>query len=232
MAAPLGDDGQGWPVTSFLGQLSPAARTEILRLGTRKTFSAREIVLQEGDASGFAVLLLSGWFKVIASLELDREALLAIRYRGDLVGELGAVDGEPRIATVKALGPGTGRRIGRREYLAFLEAHPDAERAASRAVVDKLRSATRRRVEFATCSAPTRVARVLVELVLAYGRPTADGVVLDLSLTQPELAGLIGATEVTIQRILASMRKDGIVETGYRRLTVLDQDRLAEFAEG
>lgn len=222
--------GPPWPVTGFLGQLSEEARQAALRLGTFRRFGHGDVILQEGTESDCAVLLLSGLYKVVGSLGSGREALLAIRAGGDIVGELGLADGQPRSATVKAVGSGEGRRIGEREYFAFLARFPDASRAANRAMAGKLRSATRRRVEFATCPAPTRMARVLLELKAAHGVPLREGFVIEVALTQPELAALVGVTEPTIHRILAAMRQEGVLGTGYRRIHILDVRRLAELA--
>ena len=219
-----------WPATSFLGQLSETTRQAVLHLGTLRHLAAGEIVIQEGDRPDFAVVLLSGVYKVTGVIESGREALLAIRVGGDLVGELGLADGQPRSATVRAGTTGRCRRIGRPEYEAFLDGHPDAGRAVGRAIAAKLRSATRRRVEFATCPAPVRVARVLRELIETHGVRRPGAVSIEVALTQPELAALAGATEPTVQRVLSTLREQGVVQTGYRRLSVLDEVGLARLA--
>lgn len=214
-----------WPSTSFLGQLSPETRSAVLRHGTRTRLSAGELVIREGAPSTFAVVLLSGVYKVVGLTETGREALLAVRIGGDLVGELGLADGEPRSASIRAAARGEYLRIGERDYHTLLQRHPDAARAATRAIAAKLRSATRRRVEFATRSAPVRVARVLRDLAAAHGTRHERGVLITV-VAQPELAALAGTTEPTVQRVLTAMREDRIIETGYRRIHILDEERL------
>jgi CRP/FNR family cyclic AMP-dependent transcriptional regulator len=219
-----------WLATSFFGQLSPETGSAMLRQGTRSRVSPGEIIIHEGARPAFAAVLLSGLYKVVGLTEDGRDALLAVRVGGDLVGELGLADGEPRSASVRAASHGEYLRIGERDYHGFLQSYPDANRAASRAMAAKLRSATRRRVEFATSPAPVRVARVLRELAAAHGTRNRRGVLIEVALAQPELAALAGATEATIQRVLTTMREDGIVETGYRRIHILDEHRLGEVA--
>jgi DNA-binding IclR family transcriptional regulator len=53
---------------------------------------------------------------------------------------------------------------------------------------------------------------------------------IEVALTQPELAALAGATEPTVQRVLSTLREQGVVQTGYRRLSVLDEVGLARLA--
>ncbi|WP_406117981.1 hypothetical protein [Streptomyces sp. NBC_00989] len=59
-------------------------------------------------------------------------------------------------------------------------------------VSDRLRSANRRRLDFRGYPAKVRLARLLVEVATAYGRPQDGGVVVGCRLAQPEMAALTG----------------------------------------
>jgi CRP-like cAMP-binding protein len=201
-------------------------------MGTRRYHSVGETIIQEGTPADYAVILLSGLYKVVGVTEDGSEALLALRVGGDLVGELGLADGDLRSASVRAAGAAEVIRIGEREYHALLRTHADANQAASKAMADKLRSATRRRVEFATCPVPVRLARVLQELAVRHGSRHDDTIHIEMTLTQAELATLVGTTAPTIHRVLSSLRKDKILTTGYRRIDIVDERRLAELAGG
>ncbi len=80
-----------WPVSGFMGQLSPEEQEAALRLGTARHVDPGEVILHEGAPSNCVYLLVSGLFKVTGSLGSGREALLAVRIGGDLVGELGSL---------------------------------------------------------------------------------------------------------------------------------------------
>ena len=227
MALPLGGGGsarrpgQGqWPAASLLGGLSVEPREQMIRLGRPVCFERGERLLREGEYGSHVFLLLSGWYKVLARTKDDREALLAVRAGGDLVGELACFDAQPRVATVVAAVSGSAKLIGRRQFLEFLALYEESARAVMCAVAGKLRWATRRRQDFGSCPVETRVARVLQELARAYGRPCGTGVAIGVSLTQPELAELVGASEPSVHRVLRSLREQGVIETGYRRVLV------------
>jgi DNA-binding GntR family transcriptional regulator len=51
-----------------------------------------------------------------------------------------------------------------------------------------------------------------------------------LPLTQPELADTAGLSNVHIYRVLADLRKDGLIESGRRYISVPDVKRLENFA--
>ncbi|MGP3923357.1 Crp/Fnr family transcriptional regulator [Streptomyces sp. 8N616] len=214
-----------------MGGLSAETRDQMITLGRPARFGGGERLLREGEYGSHVFLLLSGWFKVLATTEHDREALLAVRSGGDIVGELACFDTQPRAATVVAVGTGSAKLISGQEFLSFLALYDDAAQAVLRAVAGKLLWATKRRQEFGGCPVATRVARVLAELARVYGRPCDAGISIGVSLTQPELAALVGASEPTVHRVLRALREQQVIETGYRRILVRDVPELSRVAE-
>ncbi|MDH2424190.1 Crp/Fnr family transcriptional regulator [Sphaerisporangium sp. TRM90804] len=219
-----------WPRGSLLGSLPEPVRDEMLGLGRPRQFTTGETLILEGDRSTDVFLLVDACVKVTANTESGRVALLGIRVGGDLVGEFAALDGLPRGATVAAAGPCLVQLISQDAFLGFLQRSPEAALAVNRAVVNKVRWTTRRRVEFGTFSTPTRLARVLVELAWSYGEPVREGIMIGVALTQPELAALVGAADPTVHKTLTLLRRQGVLGTGYRRIVVHDMRRLQAFA--
>ncbi len=188
------------------------------------------ILIREGEDSRFVLIILDGVVKVTGYIEGGRDALLAIRMAGDVVGEFAAIDEQPRSATVTSCGAVVARVIKADEFLDRLRRDPGMSRAVSQTVVAKLRAANTRRVDFSGCDMPTRLMRVLYELAMTYGIRTGNQSLLRWPLTQPELASLAGGAEPTVHRILRDLREAGIVSTGYRAITVLDLRRLHQLA--
>jgi CRP-like cAMP-binding protein len=222
---------QEWPPGSLLDDLTPTSRADLLALGVPRRYRPGEVLLVEGEYSTHVILLRAGHVKVTARLDDDQGvALLAIRAGGDTVGELAALDGRPRSATVTAVDRVEANVISKAELHDFLRRDSTAALALSRTVSSRLRSATRRRIDFAGCEVKVRLARILAELAHAYGRDTPAGRAIGVTLTQPELAALVGAAEVTVHKTLRDLRSEGIVATGYRNITVLDEGRLRKLA--
>jgi CRP-like cAMP-binding protein len=211
-----------WPANSSLGAFSASTSAEIVQLGTFRKFEARRVLLHESEQSTHVVLLLSGLTKVTAVTPDGGFALLAIRGPGDFVGELASLDGQPRSATVTTASTVEARVLSQAQFQGFLSRHPDTAVAIIRGVGRKLRLATQRRVNFSGTEVQVRLARVLLELVSEFGRPSDDGVEIEVPLTQPELAALVGAAEPTVHKVLAALRRERVLTTGYRSLTVHD----------
>jgi CRP/FNR family transcriptional regulator, cyclic AMP receptor protein len=224
---PLSSD--DWHERSFLGQLEPAGRTLLLELGVDRSFEPDETLLHEGDRTRQVYVLLTGRVRVTAENEDGKIALLAIRTYGELVGELACLDGEPRSATVTAAREQVRVKvISHADFRAFVRTHPDVGMAVSRSVGSKLRWATRRRIDFNE-PVPRRLARVLHELAEQYGNQNEGRVTLE-PYTQPDLAALVGAAQPTTQKALAGLRRAGLIDTGYRSVTIRDMVKLSSFA--
>ncbi|MDG4788155.1 Crp/Fnr family transcriptional regulator [Micromonospora sp. WMMD1102] len=217
-----------WPHGTLLSRLDPATRADLLRLGVRRRVVAGQILLHEGAQGSHLVLLRQGLTKVTASHPDGRSTLLAIRFRGDLVGEMSALNKRPRSATVTTCGPAVVNVIQLHEFKPFLRSHPEAALEVAAMVADRLRWSNQRRVEFTSYPARVRVARIIAELARSHGRQAPDGVVIDIHLTQSELATACGASDTTIEKTLRQLRGEGVVETDYRRITIRDLARLWE----
>jgi CRP-like cAMP-binding protein len=73
-----------------------------------------------------------------------------------------------------------------------------------------------------------RVAFEVLNLADRHGR-RADGVIeIDMPLTQSDLATIVGATRESVNKALATLRKQGLLEMEGTQLQVLDPDKLME----
>jgi CRP/FNR family cyclic AMP-dependent transcriptional regulator len=223
-----------WPVGSLLETLPNAARDRLLERGSLVRYPGpSKILFLEGDKSRFVVLILRGVVKVTASVPGGGpDALLAIRIRGDVVGEFAAIDALPRSATVTTCGTVIARVIRSDDFINCIRHDPDISQAVSSAIAAKMRMATARRVDFSGSSVSTRVARVLVQLVEIYGDTESNQAVLKSPLTQPEIASLALASQPAVHRVLRGLREHGVVSTGYRSIAVTDLGRLRKMAYG
>ncbi|WP_432126823.1 Crp/Fnr family transcriptional regulator [Streptomyces sp. bgisy082] len=215
----------------FPDMLPAEERAAFVQLGTRCHYTAGDVLIREGDHEQELIVLHQGVTKVTGRLDGDRVSLMDIRIGGDIVGEVAAVDSGPRSATVTACGVVAATVISPDELEPFLLAYPEGGRALRRWLGGQLRRSDRRRLEFGGYPAPVRLARVLVELAVLYGRQDRNSTVrIDVNLSQSEFAALTGAKTRTVRKALADLRKDGIVTTGCRQTYVRDLPRLRKAA--
>ncbi|GAA2252458.1 Crp/Fnr family transcriptional regulator [Actinomadura luteofluorescens] len=223
---------------SFLGDLTPAEREELAARGRVREFDRGEALFAEGEDPGWVAILLQGRVKACAYREDGGQTVLAVRGPGALLGEVGAIDGLPRSATVTALEPVRALAVTADEFMMFLQAHGRVSVLIMRMLCHRWRDADRKRVEFGMFDATGRVAQRLVELAERFGVPYdrrtdaagSDSVQITLNLSQEELAGWVGASREAVSKALRTLRRHGWIETGRRRLIVHDLQALRRHA--
>ena len=218
------------PPASFITSLTEDELRDLRARAITRRFRTGATLMSQGEAPGRVIVIEDGRAKVTAITEDGRELVLAFSGPGDLLGELSALGGSPRVATVRALEPLTALAIAPGEFDAFLEANPRVALVILRVVIARLRDADRQQVEFAAYQTVTRVARRLVELAERYGEQSGGGIKITLPISQEELAGWAGASREAITKALHDLRAVGLIETSRRYITVLEPDQLGQMA--
>ncbi|MEX5635271.1 Crp/Fnr family transcriptional regulator [Parafrankia sp. FMc2] len=222
---------QHWPPRTFLGRLTGPAAEEAVRLGWLCSFISGEYLLRDSEPTDHVLLLLDGVVKVFG-VSGDRDVLIGLRVGGDVVGDLAALDGQRRAATIVAGSQVAARRMPAADWRGFLDRMLGAREAYTRLLADRLRAAVQRQVDLGGCRLPVRVARILTELGRRHGVRTETGLEIDMAITQPDLASAAGCSESALRTVLGRLRRAGVLSTEYRRLVILDPEGLRRLANG
>ena len=210
----------------FLTALSETEVRAMREHGVVRTYPRGTALFHEQQAPDRVVLLLVGCVKLSSLSEDGKEVVLAIRGPGDLLGELSAMDGQPRSATATALEPVEALVVPAGDFRAFLERNPRVSLLLVTMLSRRLRDADRKRVEFTAQDSTGRVAARVVELSERFGDRVENGLQIDLPISQEELAGWTGCSRDSVVKALHAMRELGWIETERRRIVVLDLDAL------
>ena len=214
----------------FLAELEADERADLEQLGAVRRYRRGDVLFHEGDDAGAVVVLRDGHVKA-TMLNDGREVILAFPGPGELLGELSAVDGEPRSGTVRAVDDIEALVVPGSAFRAFLEHRPRVALVLLRSVAARLRAADRQRVDYAVNDVVVRVAGRLVELCDRFGAEDGGGTVeIGLSLTQDELASWAGASREAVAKAMALLRTLGWVQTERRRIVVLDLPALRRYS--
>ena len=106
------------------------------------------------------------------------------------------------------------------EFLRIMSSHPLLAARVTIAMARQILRLERQLEQLAFQEVPARVAEVLLQLA------EDNGGQLPAQLTHEELAKLAGTTRATVTKVLSEFAEEGIVEVGYRRLTLRDKARL------
>jgi CRP/FNR family cyclic AMP-dependent transcriptional regulator len=215
---------------SFLSQLDPDEREELLHDKRRRRFNRSTTLMNAGALSNSVVVIMEGRIKLSYFTDEGSEVVLAIRGPGDLIGDLSAFDGRPHSATATALERVEAVVIQSNDFNDFLLANPRVALVLLRLLSARLRDADEKRIEFAAFDSVGRVARRLVEMAERFGDQREKGVRITLPLSQEELAGWTGSSREAVSKALQALRSKGLIHTERRAVTILDLPGLTRRA--
>ncbi|WP_330347542.1 Crp/Fnr family transcriptional regulator [Streptomyces sp. NBC_00582] len=157
---------------TFLEALTADARKELHRISAERTFRPDEHLLMERDESTHVLVLLEGW--AVVSTAVDRSSarlILALRRKGEVVGEMAALGDATRSATVTALGPVRALVVSGARFRAFVGRDPEIGGLLMAQLVARLRTADEERRALASLTVLQRIAARLLELAELQGNP-------------------------------------------------------------
>lgn len=219
----------GWQPTTLLGRLPQPAGYAFVLTGQERTYPAGTTLMSQGDQGDYLLLLLSGLVKVTVHSADGQDTLMGVRFGGETVGEMAALEQEPRMATVKSCRDVQAKRIDRAQLDRLMVDHPVIAVELARMMSARLRWSDDRRVDIGSCDPRQRLCRVLV--TLAHRRENGSRPVLD-HLTQQEIGSLVGIKQRTAEKQLSQLQNDGLIDQQYRKIEILDMPGLRDIAFG
>ena len=211
------------PAQGFWPLLSDDERTVLAGLGRTTVYPSGAVMCVEGDPNTHVFVLVDGWVKIVGVTSDGHELTLALRGRGDTVGEVAGETTGYRNATVQAVGTVRALVVPYERFSSFLDAHDGADRAYRRMVTRRWNDAESMLRARSVTSGAQRLAGLLLELADSELQTA-------MTLTQEELASLTGASRATVTRALANWRRRGIIRSGQRDITITDPGALRKIA--
>lgn len=169
-------------------------------------FGPGDALLHHGEATRHCYAILDGEVLVSATSTTGATVILGRRGAGTVVGELGSLDGQPRTATVRAVGDVTAVVLTADEFARVLGELPDLAVSELRRLAAQLRELSDR---YSIRGEEVRL-RIL-QLLETHASLSSDPV---FRSTRAELASWVGATREAVTRTLKDMESDGVVELG------------------
>lgn len=192
-----------------------------------RKFAQGEIIFREGDPGQVLYLVQSGQVRIyVNGLDGSETSVILFGRPGDMFGELAVIDGLPRSATAVALDKTLLYTISRESFRLHMQRLPQLALNFMKELTHRVRYNTRQMDSLASLPVSQRLARKLLELAQDYGRIEADNVIIDMTLTQANLASLIGATRESTNKIMRDFRERCLIWFEYGRITILDADAL------
>jgi CRP/FNR family cyclic AMP-dependent transcriptional regulator len=202
-----------------LEPLRPAIRT--------RSFERGSYLFRQGDPGSHLHMVVRGQVKIGHVSQGGGEVVFAIAGPGEVFGELSLFDEEgERTADAQALELAECVVIAKEPLLQFLTARPQLLLRIIASLSANIKRKDAAMGDVAFLDIPGRVATMLVRLADTKGRPTSDGISIELALNQQTLAAMVGATRENVNRALRRFSDLGYIRLDRGSITVLNRDQL------
>ena len=211
--------------SSLFAGLSDAELAEVAACLVTRSFGKGVFIFHKDSPGQTLYIIESGRVRIFILSESGQEISLNVYGAGEVIGELGFLDGQPRSASAVALEPTVACALRREDFFQHLEDHPRLAVRLLEVMAARLRYTTAYAESLAFLDVNGRVAVRLLELGDRFGIQSArgGGLELDLGLTQAELASWVASSRETVNKVLSTFRDQGLIELIGQRITILDR---------
>ncbi|MDJ0951297.1 MAG: Crp/Fnr family transcriptional regulator [Alphaproteobacteria bacterium] len=206
---------------------------EVRDLDTRciwRRYDAKQEILGYGDDGTDVYFVLTGRVRVCIRSPQGREVIVADIDAGDFFGDLAAIDGAPRSASIVALTGVTVAKMPARVFKEMLDRHPDVSGEMMRRLAGRLRELLQRFNEFGTLKVSKRIYAELLRMSRPRGRDSTEAVISPPPY-HAEIAARISTRREAVTRELSKLERQGLVEKGRGALVLRDPEALARLIE-
>lgn len=189
-----------------------------------------EVLFYQGDEGDALYGLFDGSIRISLTSADGKEFTINLMESGDVFGEIALLDGLPRTADARAGRDCQLLRIPRRAFLDLMERETRLMRHVIDMLCERIRITTGEMTDVAFLDLRARLAKRLLDLSLSHGVEDARGVRIGLTLTQTEVAQMLGVTREAVNKQIQSLVRAGVIAMERGSITILARPQLAEIA--
>ncbi|MBD2386199.1 Crp/Fnr family transcriptional regulator [Cylindrospermum sp. FACHB-282] len=189
-----------------------------------RTHPANQVILLENDWGGSVYFIVDGWVKIRTYNMEGKEVTLNILGKGELFGEMAALDEVPRSTDVITLTPTMIGSMPAQDFVKLLQIEPLAGVRLAQLMARRLRQVNRR-LRLRESDSQSRVADTLLFLAEGQGKRGQTGTEIP-NLPHRELSSLSGLARETVTRVLTRLEKKGLIRRDQDIICIPDLSAL------
>ncbi|TDG12840.1 Crp/Fnr family transcriptional regulator [Seongchinamella unica] len=212
---------------AFVSELSPEARQAFEELSVLRRVGKGEAVYRQGDKPNELYQLVEGRVRLCNYSLEGREVVSGEFQPGDCFGEMGLIDGLPRVSHAIASCDSAVRVLSRAGFDELTTRYPEVDRKIALMMCHRVRYLYALNEEASELTLHQRVARCVLRM--AYSRDSNNPErELFIAISQEELGQMLGASRQSINKELKALVCEGIIELRYGRIYIQDLERLKD----
>jgi CRP-like cAMP-binding protein len=211
-------------VHNYIDPLPEKLRKQITEQSAVRQLAKNEPVYQLGSKANEMYQVISGAIR-LSNFSVDgKEMAMGTFFQGDCFGELGIIDGSPRLSVATATVQSSVMVISEVLFHQLYQNHPEFLRELNRVFAYRIRILYGLVEDANVLSLRERLARTLLRL--AHG-PTFNLTETSTHLptitaSQEELGSMLGASRQSINKELKQLQEEGVLTIAYGKIRITD----------
>jgi CRP/FNR family transcriptional regulator, cyclic AMP receptor protein len=199
-------------------------------ISSTATYPHGSVLFVEGQEPRGVFILCSGRVKLFGTSSTGKSLIFRIAETGEIIGLPSSLSARPYELTAEALEPLQANFIHRDDFLAFLRENGDAALKIAQ-MLSEIYNATCQELRYVglSSSACEKFARFLLDQKPAKNS-SAEIPQITLTLSQEEIASMIGSSRETVSRLFASLKKKQFIDVHGSTLIIHNKKALQELA--
>lgn len=200
--------------------------TRLAQTMLRRRFRRNEVIFHEGDPGDSMHIVVEGRVKITRESTEGEEAIVVILSPGDTFGELVLLDGAPRSATATAMEATETMTMPRSTFADLVDGGSPFRWLLLTGIAQRVRRLTDQLAEVHFLDLAGRLALQLSRLADEAPPGATHDVRLNRSLTQSDLAAMVGGTRQRVNQILGDFADEGLLAVDGAGIVIRDLERL------
>ena len=193
-------------------------------------YEAKRQIIAYQDVSGDVFFIVSGMVRVVIHSLSGKEISYRDLEGGEMFGELAAIDGEQRSASVVAVAETLLVAMPEAAFREAIRNHPSVAEAVLQRLTQLVRLYSQRLYEMRTLDVQSRIRAELLRLAEDSLGEDNTATISPLP-TSADIAARVNTRREAVSRELASLTRRGLIERHRRSLTIRDFAGLNQLVE-
>ncbi|MGL4571091.1 MAG: Crp/Fnr family transcriptional regulator [Clostridium sp.] len=217
---------------SIFASLTDKELKDIVSTAVRREYIKGETICREGETLDNLLLIRDGKIKISKVTKDGKEQILHILATGDFLGEANLFNDEASRFTVTAITNVKICIISKENLEDILLKNPRIALKIIKEISKKLSETEDLAKVLATRDVESRVASMLVEFSVKYGKEIDNETLIQLPINREDMANYCGVTRETISRKLSKFESEKIITVkGNKVIIVTNLEKLRGLSE-
>ena len=229
----MADKSKLWYLENFnlFENLDSKSMMELDKLIIDTETKTNEPVYFENEPSQTIYFLKEGRVKITKYLPDGSEKIIAIINPGEVFGEMAFLDEGERKDYAVTVDPARICAINKNDLAAFIEKNPALNLKMTKVIGLKLKKFSERIEDLIFKDADQRVTSFVLRYAEKNGKNVGDQIFVKPFLKHQTIGELTACSRQTVNTILTSLRKRGLIDFDRNKLIINDKKKLKEIVE-